>query len=190
MSGLEYQQFNEKFDQRIFSERTEIVNGPIIIFENANGEVIETINGTRVVTTNIEQRRQRFNNYRFSNVPFGIGRAWKNGKTFYKFSGGLTYNMVFSFSGEILSPSTDRTFNGDFKNKVGFGLWMAGEYSRAVNDRLKWVVAPKIQLPFQSITADNYELNQRYFPISLNIGINYLLNPEEKKNPINQNRKK
>ena len=190
MSGLEYQQFNEKFDQRIFSERTEIVNGPIIIFENANGEVIETINGTRVVTTNIEQRRRRFNNYRFINVPFGIGRAWKNGKTFYKFSGGLTYNMVFSFSGEILSPSTDRTFNGDFKNKVGFGLWMAGEYSRAVNDRLKWVVAPKIQLPFQSITADNYELNQRYFPISLNIGINYLLNPEEKKNPINQNRKK
>jgi len=140
------------------------------------------------LTTNIEERRRRFNNYRFVNLPIGIGRAWSKDKWFYKLSAGIQYNMLFRFSGEIRNPDNDRTFNGDFKNKIGYGLWLSSEYSQAINERLKWVIAPKIQIPFQSITADNYELNQRYYPISLNLGINYLLNPEKKKNPINRHK--
>lgn len=188
-TGLEYQQFNEKFEQKEISENIETISGIVGVVENGAGEIIRSINGPQVVTTTIEKRKRQFNNYRFLNMPIGIGRAWKKKKTFYKISGGIQYNLLFTFSGDILSPSNDVTFTGDFKSNIGLGIWFAGEYSRKINDRLKWVVAPKIQLPFNSITADNYELNQRYVPISLNVGVNYLLNPKKKKNQINRHKK-
>ncbi len=188
-TGIEYQQFNEKYDLKESSVREETTIGEIIIVENANGEVIRTVNGPVQLTTIIDTRKRRFNNYRFVNFPIGIGRAWKKNNTFYKLFGGIQYNALFRFSGKIASPVSDLTYNGDFKRKIGYGVWISGEYGWEINERLKWVVAPKIQIPFQSITADNYNLNQRYYPISLNIGINYLLNPQKKHSPINRHRK-
>jgi len=43
-TGLEYQQFNEKYDRKESSVRTENIIGVIAIVENANGQTIRNLN--------------------------------------------------------------------------------------------------------------------------------------------------
>ena len=189
IAGLEYQQFNERFAQNTTTVREETVIGVIAVVENADGEVIETIMGPKVITTTVETEFKIHNNYRFWNIPIGVGMAWHNRGVTYKSMGGLQYNLGFRFSGTLLDndlalvaiKKSDDRYATFFQKRMGMGLWLAAEYNRPLSKRMFLSIGPKVQIPLSTLTVDDYVLSQRYVPISLNLGINYLLNPKKPK---------
>ena len=195
LGGLEYVEFRERFRYEAMEEITTTSVGTVAIVENGQGEIIETISGPVTTTTTRTRKVRHTNKYRYFNFPVGIGKAWRNRKNYWKIYGGLDFNLGFSFNGKIITePFTtnapirelisrgNRTFYSQYyRRKAGIGLWLSTEYSRPINNQLSWMIAPRIKLPFSNITALDYEIKQRYIPISVQIGINYLINPPKKK---------
>jgi len=193
--GLEYMEFRERFRYETMDENTTISIGTVAVVENAQGEIIETISGPVSTTTTTTRRVQHTNKYRYFSFPVGIGKAWRNRKNYWRVYGGLDFNLGFSFNGKIFTESfsfnapirelnsrENRNFYDRFyQRKAGIGLWLSTEYRRPITNQLSLMIAPRIKLPFSSITAPDYEIKQRYVPISLQIGINYLINPPKKK---------
>jgi len=193
--GLEYIEFRERFRYETMDERIDISIGTVAVVENAEGEIIETINGPVTTTTTTTRKVRHTNKYRFFSVPVGIGKAWRNRKNYWRVYGGLDFNLAFSFNGKMFTEAfttnasirevnrrQNRTFyDSIYRRKAGIGLWLSTEYSRPITNQLSWMIAPRIKFPLSSITVPDYEINQRYIPISVQIGINYLLNPPKKK---------
>ncbi|HFA51178.1 MAG TPA: hypothetical protein ENJ95_19375 [Bacteroidetes bacterium] len=191
VSGIEWQQLNERFDQNITTVRNETRVGLLTVTENAAGEVIASTSGPKdveIITTSITKAT---NHYRFVNMPVGIGRKWKNTKGAFLLYGGLDINLHYSFRGTLLNENLQITeyvrrkyrtdYEDVFKKKTGVGLWLSGELNRSFSDRLQWALAPKIQLPLKSLNNSDYSVSQRYIKLSLDLGIRYLLNPKKKK---------
>ncbi len=189
--GLEYQQLNERFDQYSFDEVSEIRPGVVTVTENAQGEIINSTTGPKLVTTTTEVRKRYYNQHRFLHIPIGLGLARDRQRYGYKLAGGATYSLHYSFTGHMLSTDlvpikinkskNPSLYNNYFKSNAGWGLWLSGEYNRSINSRLQWLVAPKIWIPLSNITPDEFTLKQNYFQVSLHFGINYMLNPQPKK---------
>ena len=193
--GIEYQQLNERFKNQ--ETVTEIIQEVVTltVTENQNEEIINSTSGPLYVTQTTTVNQRIANNYRFINIPIGVGMAWTKRKQHYKLVGGLDYNLFFRFKGALIrnydgEQSTEifkkndhnsSSYNSIFKDRVGFGLWIAGEYHRPINNKLSWILAPKIQIPFSTISQDLTGVNQRYYRISLETGVNYWLNPVKKK---------
>lgn len=185
--GFQYQRFNEKFDQSTVEQETNIREIETTIVENSFGDVIRSEKENVPITTTITRIKKIYNSHQFYNIPFGIGKSWRNKKFDYVLVGGLQYNMVYQFEGTILDRDWEaleiysNNYERIFRKRAGWGIWLSGEYRHHINKRLDWVVAPKIQIPMRSLTTDESDINQRYYPVSLNLGINYLLNPKKKK---------
>jgi len=193
--GLEYIEFRERFRYETMEEVTQTSVGTVAVVENVQGDIIETIRGPVTTTTTTTRKVRHTNKYRYFSAPLGIGKAWRNRKNYWRVYGGLDFNLAFSFNGKIftesfttnapireLSRGQNSTFYDNFyRRKVGIGLWFSTEYSRPITNQLSWMIAPRIKLPLSSITVPDYEINQRYVPISVQMGINYLINPPKKK---------
>ncbi len=193
--GLEYIEFRERFRYETMEETTLTSIGTIAVVENADGEITETISGPVSTTTTTTRKVRHTNLYRYFSFPVGIGKAWRYRKNYWRVYGGLDFNLAFAFDGKIftnsftdtapireISSGENRTlYDRYFKRKAGLGLWLSTEYSRPVTNQLSWLIAPRIKLPLTSISATESEIGQRYVPISVQIGINYLINPPKKK---------
>ncbi|MEM9820446.1 MAG: hypothetical protein AAF985_05220 [Bacteroidota bacterium] len=187
--GLEYQQFNERFSKTAMMTRAEIEIGIIAVIEDAAGNVIETITGPKLVQTTTEEEMRIHNNYRFWNIPFGVGRAWRKGRWINKLMLGMQYNLGFRVSGTILNENLNpidlrkrfTSYQEIFRPRLGWGAWISAEFNRSINSRMMLSFAPKLQIPFSKLTVEDYTLSQGYVPISLNIGVSYLLNPPKKR---------
>jgi len=155
-SGLEYLQIDEKLYFKEVEEMERMETGTIGIVENERGEVIDMITGEKLIKTTEIREVKEYNNYRFVNIPVGIGRSWKNRRNYYKFIGGLEYNVFFNYDGKMfVSQDVISSGAGNFVESPGLGLWFSGEYKHSINDRLSWVLAPKIRVPF------NYFINPK-----------------------------
>lgn len=186
VGGLEYLQINEKYYTKEVDVQEEFILGTVGVVENALGQTIETIEGQKLRTTTKVVERKIYNNYHYFNVPFGIGGVWEKEQYDFKLFGGVQYHLYFHFDGTILNELanpielTDRdtySYESVFNKKMGLSLWLSGEYTRPINERLSWLIAPKIRLPVTSITNEEYPLAQRQYSFHLNLGVNYWLNP-------------
>jgi len=194
-AGIEYIQINEKFEKIDVTENTVTTIGVTAIIENALGQVIDTETGPQTITTTITRINRIYNRHRFYNIPIGVGVHWSKNKNHFKFLGGVNYNLAYRFSGGLLNENLNISsfrngtlqnyYNQVFRPRIGWGLWISGEISRPINRQLRWVIAPKIQIPLKSLTQSEYRLVHRYNMISLKMGVNYLFNPVKKTRPRN-----
>lgn len=186
VGGLEYLQIDEKFYTKKMDVQVENIVGTVGIVENAQGLVTETIEGPKIRTTTKIIEQKIYNNYYYVNMPLGIGKVWEKRNSAFKLLGGVQTHLYFHFDGTILDEQsnpieiTNRnsySYRNTFNEKIGLSAWLSGEYSRPINARLSWLLAPKIRIPISSITQKDYPLAQRQYSFHLNLGINYLLNP-------------
>ncbi len=190
IAGLTYMQFNERFDHFYVEENTEKRIGLVALIEDETGQIIDTESGLKDVKITETLKMRLFNQYRFLNIPFGVGKEWTNKNSNYRFFGGINYNLYFKFSGTIFGPdlkpvalSSKIQYLEVFKEKTGIGVWLSAEYGRAINDRLQWSAASRIQIPLSAVSQPDYGLKQYFYPVSLDLGIIYLLNPVSKETP-------
>lgn len=185
--GLTYQQIQRRFTFEETKEELNIIQGPIAIIEDAEGNQIDQIYGSVEVFTTTTQTIRHTNTYRFLYAPIGIGYAYRKKRHQYRIYGGLDFTLHFRFKGKFfnsdlnvvrLEDESSSYYKRFYKTNPGMGLWLAGEYSYRINDQLNLMLAPKIRLPFQSLTTtETYGVTERFVPISLNMGVSYLFNP-------------
>ncbi|MEO1261661.1 MAG: hypothetical protein AAFZ15_22855 [Bacteroidota bacterium] len=184
-TGIEYQQINEKFERTTVSEITEVRDGLLTVTENANGQIINSTSGPKEVVTRIEQTDRIYNNYRFVNIPIGIGKVWNNKNRGFQLSGGLDYNLSFVMDGALLNEENEivqfrrnrfsTNYDATFKRSSGLGLWLSGGYFQMLGPRLQGILSPRLQMPFTAVTKSDERLNTRFFRLNLDVGIRYLL---------------
>ncbi len=187
-AGISYMRFNEKYYSKFTSVEFEEKEGLLSITKNEFGEIISFTTGNKVIKTTIVEDFKVFNSNTFFNFSLGFGKTWKRRrrKSSYQLMAGINYSLFHEFSGDLLNNeqklvavnrSID-TYDNYFKKSQNIGFWISAAYAYQHSKRLQWIVAPKFQLPTSSLTSSDYALNLKYFPISLNLGINYLLNPK------------
>ena len=189
LAGLEMQRQTERFDKTETEIRNSIEQGAIAVVENAAGEITRTISGDKEVTTTLINRNRHYNHHFTINLPIGIGKVWKRKKFNTKLLAGLDFNLAYRFSGVLLNDNLQPVsveyknpyYNRVFKKSTGVGLWIGGEYNMDLNRQVELAIAPKFQLPLSNVSASDYSLVQKYYKFSLQVGINYLLNPKKSK---------
>lgn len=189
-AGLEIQRLNSRFDFENTTVEQEFSSGVISVTENAQGEAIRTELGEKEKTITTTKRQQHFNQHTFINVPIGIGKIWRQRKYDFRFVTGVDVNLYHNFRGLIAGPGgqdldlrrrRNSQFDQVFKRNTGIGIWATTEFHKPIGDKWNLSFAPKIQVPLNKITQDEYVLNQRFLNFSLVVGANLLISSPKKK---------
>lgn len=171
-TGLQYTQFNEKFDYTDNSEETITITnvyGP-------NGEII----GTDTLVETTMQRQIAYNNYRMVDIPLLVGYEWRRPKWTLAFNGGPLINVLFRARGDFLSPDdmSPVDFSSDatgtypaFRREIGLG-WYAGiGFHYKVREDIQILLEPHFRLYPGSVTRNDYVLDQKYMNAGLSVGL-------------------
>jgi hypothetical protein len=171
-SGLNYSQINEQFTYETEEEERITVTtayGP-------NGQVI----GTDTVVDFVSLQQFSNNRYTTVDIPLLVGYEFSAGSKFrVSLNGGTFINMLFTQSGEFLSPSTFEpvAFSGDrpdtyhaYRNRLGLAMYGSVGVTYRLNDQFDILVEPHFKWRPQSVTVPGYVLDQRYFTSGLFIG--------------------
>lgn len=189
-AGLEFQQLNERFDRYEETQTTQTITGTLTVTENGQGQIINTTTGPIPIVRTSTKRQRFYNHHTFINLPIGIGKFWHHRKYDFKLLGGVDFNLYHNFSGVLINPELEiidlrrrspARFSQIFKRKTGLGLWISAAYHRPINRRLSWFIAPKLQIPFGTITQDDYRLKHRYIRLNFNVGLSCLIEKVEDK---------
>jgi len=181
---LQYQQLHEQLIRQETISESEVQEVLETVTEDATGKIISSTSSIQLVTTTTTYNQQFYSNYRFINIPIGVGYAFKYGKSRFKLLGGADLNTYFKFTGSMFDrqlnivkmTSKHRNAYGEiFENTVGLGIWASLEWHKPISEKLSLVIAPGIQAPLGSITT-----NSEYWPYShkltklkLGVGMNY-----------------
>ena len=172
-TGLQYTQFNEKFDYRENrEEKITITNvyGP-------NGDFIRT---DTIVEKSV-QHLQANNRYRMLDLPILLGYEWRRNKWTVAFNGGALINVLFSSEGQFLDPEDQRpaAFSSNardnsyqvYRTNIGLG-WYAGiGLHYQLRKDLQLLLEPHLRVNPQSISRNDFPLEQRYLSTGLSIGL-------------------
>jgi len=192
IGGLDFMQLNEKIFQDVEESETTTELIDVSVTENAQGEIINREQDFREVTYVIKTRLLYHNQYRFFNIPIGVGYSSKFGKGRLKYIGGLDYNLVFKFNGHVfdnnlfisnVDPSDTQKYQLYYKSNHGIGLWGGIEWHYPLNERSSFVIAPNFQYSFSEVTADKETVwyKQNHLKLKLDVGVNYILTNYQKK---------
>lgn len=171
-TGLSYTQYSEKFDFTDNSEEKITITNVY----GSNGEII----GTDTIVEKGMLRQVAQNNYRLLDFPILLGYEWRRPNWTIAFTGGPVVNMLFRTSGKFLSPEemSPTDFSSDdaanypaFRREVGIG-WYAGlGLHYKLQDDLQLLIEPHFRINPQSVTRNEYVLNQRYMSTGISIGL-------------------
>jgi hypothetical protein len=167
--GLSYTQLRERFDYTDNSEeRITITNiyGP-------RGDII----GTDTIVETGMRREVAANRYHLLNLPLLIGYEARSGKWTLALSAGPTINLAMRAAGQFIAPDEARptrfsSRTGDaFRNRVGLGWYAGAGLLYRIDDDLQLQIEPHVLHFPQSLTRDEYVLQQRHLAGGLSIGL-------------------
>ena len=160
------------------NESEERTTTAVNIVRDLNGNIVRMDTTTATITGRRE--KETYNRFTTFDLPLQFGfdvpqsskRAW--GLNAY---GGILVNLKFKKSGEILTPTgIPARFNDSFRvysDRIGLGLTanMGASYRLADNWRVG--VESGFLYPLQSLTLDDYPLQQRTVKVNLVLGLRY-----------------
>ena len=174
--GVSFTQINEKFSYLNESEARTIIHE---IYDE-QGNIIGTDTtielGTRYKIT--------YNRYRTLDVPLLLGYEFNWGKSSLYFNGGVLLNLAFRQKGAILDPvdespvsitSSDAGAYPAFRQQLGLGWYAGMGLSYNITPDCSIIVEPHVQAHPQSITTDQYGINQQYINAGLNLGLRWAM---------------
>ena len=187
-TGLEYRQINERFHHSYHTKETFQTTGVLTQTVDGSGAVVGQTTGPKTVTTTIDYSNTIYNQYRFVNLPLGIGYQHTDKKSRWELSGGLNFNLLFRAAGAISNEydqaiylnAGDSFYGKIFRQKAGLGLWASYGYSRKITDKLRWQASAQIQAPLSAVTAPEYDLVQRYLNFGVQAGVVYQIKAGKK----------
>lgn len=177
--GIQYALSNERYNLAYQKTEKRTATEVIERIVDGNGQVVEEKSGLVTTTINSNYLKTTYNRYHFIDIPIGIGYALSKGRTWWSCAGGIGINLFMSFNGEQesgygytyqLTKGTS-TYNSVYKKAVGFNGWVRAQYNWRFRPNTFLFANIQAQLPFSSLTVDDYSLNQRHWMIGGNAGL-------------------
>lgn len=174
--GISYTQINEKFSYLNESEARTIIHEVYDEQGNIIGTDTTIELGTRYKIT--------YNRYRTLDVPLLLGYEFNWGKSSLYLNGGVLLNLAFRQKGAILDPvdespvsitSSDTDAYPAFRQQLGLGWYAGMGLSYEITPDCSFIIEPHIQAYPQSITTDQYGINQQYINAGLNLGLRWAM---------------
>lgn len=171
-TGVNYSQVNEKFTYFNGTERREIIE-PV---RDNQGNVI----GYDTVVTVGERYKVSQNTYRMLDIPFIAGYEMEVGDFGLAVNGGAYLNLLFRQEGDFLSPETltptplnpeDPNMNSVFKRQAGVGFYGSVALTYATKSGLELLLEPHFKMFPNSVTQDQYAVQQRHMSAGVFMGI-------------------
>ncbi len=171
-TGVNYSQVNEKFTYFNGTERREIIE-PV---RDNQGNVI----GYDTVVTVGERYKVSQNTYRMLDIPFIVGYEMEAGDFGLAVNGGAYLNLLFRQEGDFLSPETltptplnpeDPNMNSVFKRQAGVGFYGSVALTYATKSGLELLLEPHFKMFPNSVTQDQYAVQQRHMSAGVFMGI-------------------
>ncbi len=160
------------------NESEERTTTAVNIIRDLNGNIIRMDTTTATITGRRE--KETYNRFTTFDLPLQFGfdvplsskRVW--GLNAY---GGVLVNLKFKKSGEILTPTgIPARFNDSFRvysDRVGLGLTANLGASYRFADNWRVGVESGFLYPLQSLTLNDYPLQQRTVKVNLVVGLRY-----------------
>ena len=202
LAGGEFRRINGRFKQTEIEERSVFENGIISYTVNSAGDTIDVGYGLKEKFITTEKTQIAQNYFQFLNIPIGVGYQQSGRKAGWKILGGLNLNIAYYMEASYLNRSgnlisydnkKDRWRTTEFKQKATPNLWASFEYFRKIRPKIQWMIAPKIEVPTGGLNNLNvYPISQRFYPVSLKTGFNFLLGraPKKKKKKKRKEKRK
>ena len=199
-SGIEYQQLHEQIKRVEEISESELEEVIETITEDSEGNIINQTSSMQLVTTTTQYNQKFYNQYRFINIPLGVGYTFKRNKMRFKLLGGIDINTYFRFSGRVINKSEEyiklhsgsvNGYNKFFNKTIGIGIWTNLEWHQPIGEKTSLVVSPGIQAPIGSLTPNNdkWPISHRLVKLKLEVGLNYMIG-DLKKQKVRGKRKK
>ncbi|MEQ8705964.1 MAG: hypothetical protein RIC19_18690 [Phaeodactylibacter sp.] len=171
-TGVNYSQVNEKFTYFNGTERREITE-PV---RDNQGNII----GYDTIVTVGERYKVSRNTYRMLDIPFIVGYEMEVGKFGLSVNGGAYLNLLFRQNGDFLSPETltptplnpeDPNTTSVFKRQAGVGYYGSVALTYATKSGLEFLIEPHFKMFPNSVTQDQYAVQQRHMSAGVFMGI-------------------
>ncbi|MBK9149773.1 MAG: hypothetical protein IPM26_01775 [Saprospiraceae bacterium] len=182
-SGLEVKWINERFDYiDPESNQTRLVTIKDYVYQN--GKIVDSIITQEVVIIPGAVKYSIHNTLRSIDIPLLLTfNVWKKGRFTGAITAGPVINVHTYQKGMLLSPLmdgntitlSDNDTEGVRVFKSMTGLSMAGMISLQykINSGLDLIVEPGFRAQLNSITMDNFPVQQRFTSMNLSTGVRY-----------------
>ena len=128
--------------------------------------------------------KQTQNRYHAVDIPLLVGYQINNGDWDFGIHAGPTFNLLFKAKGDMLDPTgeissfsdtEDPNYSPVFKDRLGISIYGGLYASRRIGSNLYAFFEPHVLHRLESLTLDNYPIDQRQTQISLSVGLRYKL---------------
>lgn len=178
--GMEYEQFNYVLQYLEETQETITEWGVTSLVLDAGGQTISEEMGLITYTVIRKKNVNIYNQYRFVNIPLGVGYQ----RTFKRFNmeyeGGLDINLYHIANGKTFLNQEANSLIGleTMSKKVGIrpNIWAKVGMSYPLKERLSLTMSVHAKQRLGSaIQSDVYPLRQTFFSTGVNMGVRVLI---------------
>ena len=171
-TGLNYTQIDEKFSDNDSIDFLKTGDGIISIKTNPDGTSIENRGKKELIEHRI-WNKNIYNYYFFFDVPVYVGYSGKIKKLQYEFNSGISYNILFLKTGQIIGingyPVNIAQEKDLYKTYGGLSL-ISGLKLFISYKNYTFFVEPNLRYNLNTLTEKSYPLTQKYFNYGLKVG--------------------
>jgi len=171
-TGLNYTQIDEKFSDNDSIDFLKTGDGIISIKTNPDGTSIENRGKKELIEHRI-WNKNIYNYYFFFDVPVYVGYSGKIKKLQYEFNSGISYNILFLKTGQIIGingyPVNIAQEKDLYKTYGGLSL-ISGLKLFIPYKNYTFFVEPNLRYNLNTLTEKSYPLTQKYFNYGLKVG--------------------
>ena len=184
MTGFEYKQINEKFEYiDPESNQTRLVTIKDYIYQN--GTIVDSVITQEVIVIPGSVKYTVYNSFKSLNIPLILEyNLLRLSKFNIAVSGGPVINLISYQKGTILSPNqddntislgtADHVSSQVFKQSTGIGLSGSVNIQYRIKSDIAIMIEPNFRTQLNSITMDEYPLQQKFTTFGIAAGARYI----------------
>lgn len=181
-TGFNFSQINEKFEYiDPESNQTRIITIKDYVYDN--GKIVDSVVTQQTILVPGTTKHEVFNKYRTFDIPV-LGRYTIFANKNFSLSGvaGVFINIALQEKGMILDPnnnkpilmtSTDDEGESIFKTQLGLTGYGSLSLAYHLSSNVDFLLEPNVRLQTESITNDNYALQQKFNTYGISTGLRY-----------------
>lgn len=171
-TGLNYTQIDEKFSDNDSIDFLKTGDGIISIKTNPDGTSIENRGKKELIEHRI-WNKNIYNYYFFFDVPVYVGYSGKIKKLQYEFNSGISYNLLFLKTGQIIGINgypVDIAQEKDLYKTYGGLSLISGLKLFIPYKNYTFFVEPNLRYNLNTVSEKSYPLSQKYLNYGFKVG--------------------
>ena len=177
-TGLSFTQINERFDWQSISYSRDTLTGVLLLVElDEQGDTLSKSIGLGQGTTTTSYQAKIYNSIRLLDLPLIIGYRFQSSAWHFGLETGVYFNLLQTAEGRILDINRQvrkLETTSVLKKRIGLSLYGAIRISYQLTDQWAISFAPNLRYQLGKNTRDEYELEQWYHLLGMQMGVGYV----------------